>query len=265
MVKKVIYVFVVISFFSSCLAVSNNADPPLNPITDVLFEQHFKYICNYPIMFSHVQNNRAPDTEYTVEDQQVMGLSEPFPDVYSQKNDAVLKTIEEYYFDRNYIKSYELLEFVWAEEKDNPIYLFYLGKTMYYLDDFESHTISVLEELISGIEDDIKNIRRFTYSTKFTDENLDPLIIDTWFNDAYWRLGWVYLYSGEYEKAAVNFNKTLLYLHLSYTGNNDYLIEIISAKLIEVYYHLNDMEMANYFDEYHKRVFPDSELRKDLF
>ena len=177
-----------------------------------------------------------------------IGSITPWPKTLSPTEDEALKEGIRYYDKGDYLSASDVFRSLYASEADNPFYLIYAAKTLYWIEGGSYLSLSLFERLNSLIEAPYVNEK-------------DSVVVDLWFPDLYWKMANLYLERQEYDRVAYEIART-------FTGGTrikDPALEQMLNYLTEAYFFLDDVEMNHDAYGCTMRLFPSNEYVKEFY
>ncbi len=174
-----------------------------------------------------------------------IGTVAPWPEQLSANNNAALKQAITDYDRGDYQAALDLLRPLYDAEVDNPFYLIYTAKTLYWFEGGADLSLSLLQRLNSMIESPFAG-----------DTNV--VVLDLWFPDLYWKLATLYLDKGKYDAAAYELARSFA-LGLK---EPDAVREQMLSYFTEAYYQLGEVELNHILYDYTLTQFPNNEYIK---
>ncbi|MBN2547177.1 MAG: hypothetical protein JXB50_15350, partial [Spirochaetes bacterium] len=185
-------------------------------IYEKFLEESLRYefkIYNNDCVFFHIIPNDMLKVTEDVRISDFLGFPEKIPKEISKKNKLLIDRAKNLYSEKKYQEAAKLLETVINRESDNLFVINFYAKALYWFDNEKSFTCyKKLVELLDSQKYDEKHLEvkvnekdlMLVKNEKMLEEikeiqaelqniNSGKLMIDLWFQEAYWKLGTLYL------------------------------------------------------------------------
>jgi hypothetical protein len=177
-----------------------------------------------------------------------IGSVTPWPKTLSPTEDEALKEGIRYYEKGDYLIASDVFRSLYASENNNPFYLIYAAKTLYWVAGGSYLSLSLFERLNSIIEAPYIDLE-------------DSVVIDLWFPDLYWKMANLYLERQEYDKVAYEIARTFA----GGTRIKDPALEQMLEYLTEAYFFLVDTDLNHEVYDCTMKLFPSNEYVKEFY
>lgn len=206
-----------------------------------------------PILHWHITPREDLYGGKDVEVGESIGTVMPYPETFSKVyNKEILKS-KELYAQKNYQEAANILKVAIKREPDNPFILEAYAKALYW-QDLRQESFAYYKRLIELLDSTPKKLEP-------DNAPANAVVLDSWFQDAYWKYGTLLLDMGEWESAALEISRCLAMTQHKCSSQPAACIQAYSY-LTEAYFEMKQYNIAKYYAEVTLKMDPANQYVK---
>ena len=147
------------------------------------------------INFIHITHTGNIDSIVKIEENQIIGHIQNYPDKLSERFNNEIESSNKYYEIGDFINAKKILDNPIILESQNTFILYYYARACYKVDKINS--FKTYKKLVAKLDS--------TYHNKAS-----APVIDLWFLEAYWKLGTLYMDNNDWNRAYFEISRFLL-------------------------------------------------------
>lgn len=158
-----------------------------------------------------------------------IGVIDTFPTVQSPRHQTELLAARRFYDQGSFAEAAHVVEGPLRDESDNSFLLNEYARALFRIDSLRPQSRTAYERLV-------------TILTQRQSPPPNGLVVDLWFVDAYWKLGMLYLDTGQYRDALIQFATVALA-----PQPDSRIVAQLRAYLAETYFYLGEKSAAQWY------------------
>jgi tetratricopeptide (TPR) repeat protein len=198
------------------------------------------------LVFLHTQPGMPLKEGQTVNPGDPIATVAPHPAKRSAKFEKQLEQSIQLYSKGSFAQAAEVLQKAVTQEPDNPFLLEAYARALYQIDDRKPESYRVYKKLVSQLD---------AQSASPT-----ALTLDTWFMEAYWKLGTLHMDNGHWNAALLEIGKFML---MASTMKDQPIYEQALSYLTECAFELKDKTLCAHFGKRTLEVNPNNDYVPD--